>query len=198
MRAHFTIPVAFVMLVAVPPARADDLARDGLPTVAAGWSIELVARAPEVLYPTAIAAAPDGTLYVGSDPMDMTGPPTEPIDRVLAIKNGKSSIFAEKLWCVMGLEWIDGTLFVVHAPYLSALRDTDGDGKADERIDLMTGLGPKLPGAQRAERPHRSRNPFRNGWISLHRRRRQGNPARRGQRRPRSPARWRRSHPDQA
>ena len=46
----------------------------------------------------------------------------------------------------MGLEWVDGTLYVVHAPFLSALRDTDGDGKADERVDLMTGLGPKLPG----------------------------------------------------
>ena len=47
---------------------------------------------------------------------------------------------------VKGLEWVDGTLFVVHAPFLSALRDRDGDGKADERVDLMTGLGPKIPG----------------------------------------------------
>ena len=77
-----------------------------------------------MLFPTAIVAAADGTLYVGSDPMDMTGPPTEPIDRVLAIKDGKSAVFAEKLWCVMGLEWVDGTLFVVHAPFLSAVRDT--------------------------------------------------------------------------
>ena len=46
----------------------------------------------------------------------------------------------------MGLEWVDGTLFVVHAPYFSAFRDTDGDGKADSRVDLITGLGPKLPG----------------------------------------------------
>src|SRR5262249_2450092 len=43
-------------------------------------------------------------------------------------------------------EWIDGTLYVVHAPFLSAFRDTDGDGKADVRIDLMTGLGPQQPG----------------------------------------------------
>ena len=50
----------------------------------------------------------------------------------------------------MGLEWVDGTLYVVHAPFLSAFRDTDGDGKADERVDLITGLGPKLPGLQRA------------------------------------------------
>src|ERR1700721_2826942 len=35
---------------------------------------------------------------------------------------------------------------VVHAPFLAAFRDTDGDGKAAARVDLVTGLGPKLPG----------------------------------------------------
>ena len=76
----------------------------------------------------------------------MPGPPTEPIDSVVAIKDGKVTVFADKLWAVMGLEWVDGTLYVVHAPFLSAFRDTDGDGKADQRVDLITGLGPKLPG----------------------------------------------------
>ncbi len=107
--------------------------------------MELVTQAPEILFPTAIVAAPDGTIYLGQDPMDMPGPPTKPIDSVVAIKDGKVSVFAEGLWAVMGLEWDDGTLYVVHAPYLSAFRDTDNDGKADERVDLMTGLGPKIP-----------------------------------------------------
>ena len=101
---------------------------------------------PRILFPTAIVAAPDGTVYLGQDPMDMPGPPTAPIDSVVAIKDGKVTVFADKLWSVMGLEWIDGTLYVVHAPFLSAFRDTDGDGKADARVDLITGLGPKLPG----------------------------------------------------
>jgi putative membrane-bound dehydrogenase-like protein len=79
--------------------------------------------------------------------MDMPGPPTVPIDSVVAVDGkGRVSVFADKLWAVMGLEWADGTLYVVHPPFLSALRDTDGDGKADSRVDLMTGLGPKLPG----------------------------------------------------
>jgi putative heme-binding domain-containing protein len=116
------------------------------PAVADGWSIELAAEAPQVLFPTAIVAAPDGTLYLGSDPMDMPGPPTVPIDHVVAIRGGKATTFADKLWSVMGLEWIDGTVYVVHAPFLSAFRDVDGDGKADTRVDLMTGLGPERPG----------------------------------------------------
>ncbi len=114
--------------------------------MADGWSIERVAEAPRILFPTAVVAAPDGTVYLGSDPMDMTGPPTAPIDSVLAIKDGKVRTFARGLWSVMGLEWIDGTLFVVHAPYLSAFRDTDGDGHADARVDLIAGLGPRRPG----------------------------------------------------
>ena len=73
--------------------------------------------------------------------------PAHRADRpVLAIKDGKVTTFADKLWSVMGLEWVDGTLYVVHAPFLSAFRDTDGDGKADSRVDLITGLGPELPG----------------------------------------------------
>jgi putative heme-binding domain-containing protein len=117
-----------------------------LPAAAEGWSIELAAEAPQILYPTAIVAAPGGTLYLGSDPMDMTGPPTMPADRVMAIAGGRINAFAERLWAVMGLEWVDNTLFVVHAPFLSAFRDTDGDGKADSRVDLITGLGPARPG----------------------------------------------------
>jgi len=119
---------------------------DELPIVATGWRIERVVQAPDILYPTAVVAAPDGTVYLGQDPMDMPGPPTEPIDSVVAVKGGKVTVFADKLWAVMGLEWADGTLYVVHAPYLSAFRDTDGDGKADRRVDLVTGLGPKRPG----------------------------------------------------
>ena len=118
-----------------------------LPGVPEGWAVDLVAEAPTILYPTAVVAAPDGTVYLGQDPMDMPGPPTEPIDSVVAIRpDGTTTTFADGLWAVMGLEWVDDTLYVVHAPYLSAFRDIDGDFKADERVDLVTGLGPDRPG----------------------------------------------------
>ncbi len=118
-----------------------------LPKVADGWTIELFKAAPEIAYPTAIVADRKGNLYLGQDPMDMPGPPTRPIDSILKIQpDGTTTVFAEKLWAVMGLEWLGDTLYVVHAPFLSAFRDTNHDGKADERIDLVTGLGPKIPG----------------------------------------------------
>jgi putative heme-binding domain-containing protein len=113
--------------------------------LAPGWKAELVAEAPTIRFPTAIVAASDGTIYLGQDPMDMPGPPTTPADSVLAIRGKQVTIFADGLHAVMGLEWCDGVLYVVHAPYLSAFRDTDGDAKADERTDLVTGLGPEVP-----------------------------------------------------
>ncbi len=129
----------------VAPADAAD-PKPALPKVAPGWTIEVVAEAPKIVFPTAVVAAPDGTVYLGQDPMDMPGPPTRPIDSVVAIKDGRVRVFADHLWSVMGLEWIDDTLYVVHAPFLSAFTDTDGDGKADRRVDLITGLGPDVPG----------------------------------------------------
>ena len=136
-------PALLIAILSLPAAA------DGppLPKVAEGWKAELILQAPDVLFPTAIVSDPKGTLYVGQDPMDMPGPPTVPIDSILAIRpDGTRIVFADKLWAVMGLEYFRGTLYVVHAPFLSALKDTDGDGRADERIDLMTGLGPKMPG----------------------------------------------------
>jgi putative heme-binding domain-containing protein len=137
---------ALILSTSLSAAAGADQPGHPLPTASQGWSIELFAQSPQIVFPTAIVAARDGTLYVGSDPMDMPGPVTEPIDCVLALKGGRTTVFTDKLWSVMGLEWVDGTLYVVHAPFLSAFRDTDGDGKADSRVDLVTGLGPKLPG----------------------------------------------------
>lgn len=145
MRTQRSAVPALALMLFLPAAGAV-FGAEPLPKTARGWTIQKVAGAPDILFPTASICAPDGTLYLGRDPMDMPGPPTEPIDSVVAFKDGQVRVFAEKLWAVMGLEWADRTLYVVHPPFLSALRDTDGDGRADSRTDLMTGLGPKLPG----------------------------------------------------
>ncbi len=106
------------------------------PQPAAGWSIEPASEIPLAGQPTALAGSPDGTLYVALHR------PAQP-GFVLAIQDGKSRVFADGLGVVSGLEWIDGTLYVLHPPELSAIRDTDRDGRADQRVTLVSGLGPK-------------------------------------------------------
>ncbi len=120
-----------------------------LPTTAPGWNIELLAEAPLIQAPTAVVQADDGTIYLGQDPMDMNGPTNVRADSVVTLrwKEGivSKQVFADHLGAVMGLEIIGNTLFVAHAPYLTALRDTDGNGVADHRLDLIQGLGPENP-----------------------------------------------------
>ncbi len=132
MRASLGPFFALVMAFPIAHSQAGEPEREPVPQPATGWSIELAGRAPRTGNPTSIAVAPDGTIYLGQ----------EGGGSVLAIKDGKSHVFADRLGTVSGLEWIDGVLHVVHPPELSSFRDTDRDGQADERIDLVTGLGP--------------------------------------------------------
>ncbi len=124
-------------------------------------------RRPDILFPTAIVAAPDGTLYIGQDPMDTPGPPTQPIDSVVAFKDGKVRVFADKLWSVMGLEWVHNTLYVVHAPYplgLSRHRRGRQGGlsrRPHDRAEAQTSR------VQRNQRPRPLRRAAGDGRISL-------------------------------
>ncbi len=145
MHARILILATVGCMILGLPDPADGQTARPLPTPAPSWKVSLVARAPKIEFPTAIAVK-DGVVYLGSDPMDMPGPSTRPIDKILAVHGDQVAIFADSLWSVMGLEWVEDRLLVVHPPFLSSLRDSNGDGKADERIDLVTGLGPAVPG----------------------------------------------------
>ncbi|MCH2126419.1 MAG: c-type cytochrome [Pirellulaceae bacterium] len=127
----------------------DNASESELPTVAEGWQIELLAEAPLIHAPTSVVQADDGTLFLGQDPMNMNGPPTERRDAIVSLRfaQGKpiKKTFAEGLGAVMGLELIGDQVFVAHAPLLTALRDTNGDGVADERYNLIEGLGREDP-----------------------------------------------------
>ena len=74
--------------------------------------------------------------------MDQVGPATKPIDRILLFREGKEPVvFADKLNAIFGMVWHDGALYVMNMPNLTVLRDSDGDGKADERKELFTDMG---------------------------------------------------------
>lgn len=113
-----------------------------------GFKVELIYQPPEIEHPSVVTCDDEGNLFVGEDPMDMRGPTTKHIDRVILIRWDKQTgkpirtVFCDNLGAVFGLVWHEGALYVMHAPLYSVFRDTDGDGVADERKDLAEGFGP--------------------------------------------------------
>ena len=147
LRSRRISPALLVACLGWTVTAAAGAAPPPLPTVPAGFEIRLLAGVPTVEYPCQLATAPDGALYVAEDPMDQVGPSNQPIDRILLFREGKEPVvFAEKLNAVFGMAWYEGALYVMNMPRLTVLRDTDGDGKADQRQDLFTDIGPRPTG----------------------------------------------------
>ena len=135
-RAPRVLPALWLALAAGAPALA------GLPKVPEDFTIRLVANEPAVLYPCQVATAPGGDLFVAEDPMDQVGPYESDHGKILLMREGKDPVvFAEGFRAIFGMAFHDGVLYVSHMPYLTVLRDSDGDGKADSRRDLFKDLG---------------------------------------------------------
>ncbi|AGA25493.1 PVC-type heme-binding CxxCH protein [Singulisphaera acidiphila] len=114
-----------------------------LPKVPEGFEVRLVATVPAVLYPCQVGTAPDGALFVAEDPMDQIGPYEANHGRILLFRDGKDPVvFADGFRAIQGMAWHDGALYVSHMPFLSVIRDSDGDDKAESRKDLFKDLGP--------------------------------------------------------
>jgi putative membrane-bound dehydrogenase-like protein len=143
--------------------------------VAPGFKANLFACDPLIEYPSAIAEGPrPGSLFVATDYLTGLGTEITRRDEVRLIEDtdddgyaDKATVFADKFNSIQGLAYHNGTLYVMHAPFLTALRDTDGDGKADERKDLLTGLG--LPPEKNDTRLHCANGVVvgHDGWLYL-------------------------------
>jgi putative membrane-bound dehydrogenase-like protein len=127
----------------------------------AGFEVQLVAAPPLVRYPVAACFDDRGRLFVAdnvgashvADELELLLP-----NRILLLEDNDgdgifdtSKVFADKLTYPAGLEWYRGALYVTSAPYLWRMRDTDGDGVADERHQLVgrfnfRGIGNDLHG----------------------------------------------------
>jgi putative membrane-bound dehydrogenase-like protein len=131
-------PVCVLTLAAAEP----------LPKVPDGFKCEVVLEAPDIEAPTALCVAPNGDVYFAEDPMDMSGPPTKNLDRIWLLKGGdphKKILFAENMWAVMGLELVGDKLYCVNAPHVTVFT-LDADGKAKDKKDLFSDLGPPVAG----------------------------------------------------
>ena len=140
-----------------------------------GFRATLFACDPLVEYPSVIALGPrPGTLYVAYD--YMTGLGVEIIRRdeirLLADTDGdgyadQSTLFAEGFNSIQGLAFDGDAVYVMHAPFLTRVRDSDGDGVAEERRDLLSGLG--LPPEENSNRLHCANGVVvgHDGWLYL-------------------------------
>ncbi len=149
-----------------------------LPKVPPGFQVELVLEAPAIEAPTALCVASNGDVYFAEDPMDMSGPPTKPLDRIWLLKGGdpkKKVLFADKMWAVMGLEIARDKLYVVHAPHVTVFT-LDAEGKAKKREELFDDLGPSVAGVPSFNDHIPSRHPHGHGRLALRLDRRQGHP----------------------
>ncbi|MES2983077.1 MAG: HEAT repeat domain-containing protein [Verrucomicrobiota bacterium] len=112
-----------------------------------GWTITQFAAPPEGEYPAAISAAANGDVYISSDRNGSLGhdPKFGKIVRATDTNgDGKADKFQDYVPLVTsprGGHYVGGTFYLIHPPYLSAYRDTTGDGVADEHKVLVKGFG---------------------------------------------------------
>ena len=72
-----------------------------------GFASDLIAEAPEILWPSAVHALADGSLLVAEDPMDMPGRTDQPLDRILRFVfnpdgSHTTTVFARDLYASSG------------------------------------------------------------------------------------------------
>lgn len=112
-----------------------------------GYRMTLVAAEPLVASPVALEFDAAGRLFV-VEMRDYSEQATENLGRVrlLTDTNGdgkfdESTVFAEGLSWPTAVTCYDGGVFVAAAPGIVYLKDTDNDGKADVRRDIISGFG---------------------------------------------------------
>lgn len=103
---------------------------------------------PELVNPVQMTFDGKGRLWVAVWPTYPHWKPKEPMnDKILILedtnndgKADKCTVFADDLHCPTGLELWNGGVLVAQTPDLLFLKDSDGDGKADTRRRVLSGL----------------------------------------------------------
>ncbi len=125
-------------------------AEDSLKTfrIEAGFKIELAAAEPNVSDPCAMEWDENGRLFV-CELWNYPGHPKpgEPLGRIRMLEDldgdgvyEKSTVFADNIRWPGGVACWNGGIFVISSPDVWYLKDTNGDGKADLRVKVLTGF----------------------------------------------------------
>lgn len=139
--------------------------------LAPGLRIDLIAAEPQIESPVACAYDESGKLWV----VEMLDYPNGPAKgqpgrgriKVLEDKDSDgryehATVFADNLLFANGLLHWDGGVIVTAAPHILYLKDTDGDGKADQREVLYEGF---TAGNPQLRVSHPALGP--DGWVTV-------------------------------
>lgn len=115
--------------------------------VAPGFRIEQVAAEPLVTDPVAMAFDENGRLYV-VEMRDYSEDDKANLGQIRLLEDtnedgrfDKSTVFVDGLSWPTAVGCWNGGIFVAAAPHIYYFKDTNGDGKADEKKLLFTGFG---------------------------------------------------------
>jgi len=136
-----------------------------------GFVIRRFAGPPQIEYPTAATAAANGDLYISSDKNASLGH-AKGFGKIVRATDtdgdGKADRFQDFVPDVnspRGGHFVDGTLYLIHPPYLSSFRDTDGDGMADEHKVLVKGFGGGIEHPRGADHTTNAVRMGIDGWL---------------------------------
>ena len=120
-------------------------------TVPEGCKVEFVAdetTIPELINPVQMNFDTKGRLWIACWPnYPETSPTTKVFDKLLVLdldpktgKVAKSHVFLDGLNCPTGFQFYKDGVILIQSPDIWYVRDTDGDGKADWKERLLTGM----------------------------------------------------------
>jgi putative membrane-bound dehydrogenase-like protein len=134
-------PAELPRVAATPPEKALSTFK-----IKPGFKLELAACEPEVVDPVALSFDENGRMYV-IEMRDYSERRDERLGHVRLLEDTdndgrfeKSRVFAEDLPWPTAVICYDGGVFVAATPDIFFLKDTNGDGKADERRIVFTGF----------------------------------------------------------
>lgn len=138
-----------------------------------GFVMKEFAGPPNADYPAAITAAANGDVYVSSDQNGSLGHDPK-MGRIIRCRDkdgdGKADEFVHFVPDVdspRGGHFVGDTLYLIHPPFLSSFRDTNGDGVADEKKVLLTGLGGGIEHPRGADHTTNGVRMGIDGWLYI-------------------------------
>lgn len=137
-----------------------------------GFNVTLFGTPPEVNYPVCLATAPTGEVFVGVDEQGSLGKESgrgkvlRCLDTDGDGQADQINTFA-KMDHPRGLFYDNGSLWVLHPPFLSVYHDDDRDGVADRQDILITGISTDEVNRRGADHTTNGIRMGIDGWIYI-------------------------------